>query len=41
MYTYKLPVTIARCGNIYGGGDPDWSRIVPDAIRSCLRGARW
>ena len=38
MYTYKLPVTIARCGNIYGGGDLNWSRIVPDTIRSCLRG---
>ncbi len=37
MHTYKLPVTIARCGNIYGGGDLNWSRIVPDAIRSCLR----
>ncbi len=36
--TYGLPVTIARCGNIYGGGDLNWSRIVPDAIRSCLRG---
>jgi CDP-glucose 4,6-dehydratase len=36
-HTYNLPVTIARCGNIYGGGDLNWSRIVPDAIRSCLR----
>ncbi len=35
--TYQLPVTIARCGNIYGGGDLNWSRIIPDAIRSCLR----
>ncbi len=38
IHTYQLPVTIARCGNIYGGGDLNWSRIVPDAIRSCLRG---
>lgn len=38
IYTYDLPVTIARCGNIYGGGDLNWSRIVPDTIRSCLRG---
>jgi len=38
--TYGLPVTIARCGNIYGGGDLNWSRIVPDTIRACLRGAR-
>ncbi len=35
--TYDLPVTIARCGNIYGGGDLNWSRIVPGTIRSFLR----
>jgi CDP-glucose 4,6-dehydratase len=33
-YTYDLPVTIARCGNIYGGGDLNWSRLVPGTIRS-------
>src|SRR5262245_60914594 len=27
--TYGLPVAIARCGNVYGGGDLNWSRIVP------------
>ena len=32
--TYGLPVGIARCGNIYGGGDLNWSRIVPATIRS-------
>src|SRR5439155_25390357 len=36
-HTYGLPVTIARCGNIYGGGDTNWSRIVPGTIRSLLR----
>jgi CDP-glucose 4,6-dehydratase len=36
--TYNLPVAIARCGNIYGGGDLNWSRIIPDTIRCCLRG---
>ena len=36
-HTYGLPVTIARCGNIYGGGDLNWSRIVPGTIRSLLR----
>ncbi|MDE3034101.1 MAG: GDP-mannose 4,6-dehydratase, partial [Acidobacteriota bacterium] len=25
-HTYGLPVAIARCGNIYGGGDLNWSR---------------
>jgi CDP-glucose 4,6-dehydratase len=38
--TYGLPVSIARCGNIYGGGDLNWSRIVPGAIRDCLQRRR-
>lgn len=36
--TYKLPVTITRCGNFYGGGDLNWNRIVPGTIRSIARG---
>lgn len=39
-HTYGLPVAIARCGNIYGGADLNWSRIVPDTIRSLMRGSR-
>ncbi len=39
-HSYRLPVTIARCGNIYGGGDLNWSRIVPGTIRSLLRAER-
>lgn len=39
-YTYDLPVAIARCGNVYGGGDLNWSRIVPGAILSFLRKER-
>src|SRR4051812_13997398 len=35
--TYDLPITIARCGNIYGPGDVNWSRIVPGTFRSILR----
>lgn len=35
--TYATPVAIARCGNIYGGGDLNWSRIVPGSIRSLVR----
>ena len=38
--TYGLPVAITRCGNFYGGGDLNWSRIVPGTIRSILRGER-
>ena len=36
--TYNLPITIARCGNIYGGGDLNWSRIVPGTIRDLVAG---
>ena len=35
--TYGLGVGIVRCGNIYGGGDLNWSRIVPGTIRSFLK----
>jgi len=38
--SYRLPVTITRCGNFYGGGDLNWNRIVPGTIRSALRGQR-
>ncbi len=38
--TYGLPVAVARCGNVYGGGDLNWSRIVPGTVRALLRGER-
>ena len=38
--TYGTPVAITRCGNFYGGGDLNWSRVVPGTIRSILRGQR-
>jgi CDP-glucose 4,6-dehydratase len=38
--TYDLPVVISRCGNFYGEGDLNWSRLVPGTIRSVLRGER-
>jgi CDP-glucose 4,6-dehydratase len=36
--TYGLPIAIARCGNIFGGADLNWSRIVPGTIRLALEG---
>jgi CDP-glucose 4,6-dehydratase len=36
--TYGVPAVIARCGNIYGPGDLNWSRIVPGTFRSLLGG---
>ena len=38
--TYSLPVCVTRCGNIYGGGDLHWDRLLPGTIRSVLRGER-
>ena len=38
--TYSLPLVIARCGNLYGGGDLNWNRIVPGTVRSVNRGRR-
>ncbi len=40
QHTYGLAVGIARCGNVYGGGDLNWSRIVPGTIRALLGGDR-
>lgn len=34
--TYNLPVAITRCGNLFGGGDLNWNRIVPGTIRSLI-----
>lgn len=36
--TYKLPVCITRCGNLYGGGDLNFNRIIPQTIQSILYG---
>ncbi len=39
-HTFHLPVAITRLGNIYGGGDLNWNRIVPGTIRSLYYGER-
>ena len=31
-------MVISRFGNLYGGGDLNWNRIVPGTIRSVIRG---
>ena len=36
--TYRLPVTIARMGNIYGFGDLNFNRIIPGTIRNIIEG---
>jgi CDP-glucose 4,6-dehydratase len=34
--SYQLPVCVTRCGNIYGGGDLNFNRIIPGTIQSAL-----
>jgi len=36
--TYGLPVCITRCGNLYGGGDLNFNRIIPQTIKSVIQG---
>ena len=36
--TYGLPVCITRCGNLYGGGDLNFNRIIPQTIQLVLNG---
>lgn len=36
--TYGLPVVVTRCGNIFGSGDFNFSRIVSGAIKSVVEG---
>jgi CDP-glucose 4,6-dehydratase len=38
FHTYELPVAVTRCGNLYGGGDLNFNRLVPGTIRSALDG---
>lgn len=35
-HTYNLAIAVTRCGNIYGPGDLNFSRIIPDTIRSVI-----
>lgn len=36
--TYGVPVCVTRCGNLFGGGDLNFNRIIPGTIRSVLFG---
>ena len=39
-HTYGLPVAVTRLANIYGPGDFNLSRVVPDTARALVRGER-
>jgi CDP-glucose 4,6-dehydratase len=39
-HTYNLPIAVTRCGNLYGGGDLNFNRLIPEVIRAALLGQR-
>jgi CDP-glucose 4,6-dehydratase len=38
--TYELPVAVTRLANVYGPGDLNWSRLIPDTARALVAGRR-
>lgn len=38
LHNYALPINIVRSSNVYGPGDPNFTRIIPNCIRSIRRG---
>jgi CDP-glucose 4,6-dehydratase len=39
-HTWALNVCVARCGNLIGGGDRNFNRLVPGVIRDVMSGRR-
>lgn len=39
-HSFGLPVCVTRCGNLFGGGDLNWNRLIPGTIRALLDGDR-
>ena len=37
---YDVPVVVTRCSNLYGGGDMNFSRVIPNNIKKILNGER-
>lgn len=37
---YDMPVIVTRCSNVYGPGDANMSRLIPNTIRRVLEGQR-
>lgn len=37
---YGLPVAVTRFANVYGGGDLNFSRLIPEAVVAALEGRR-
>jgi CDP-glucose 4,6-dehydratase len=38
--TYGMPVAVTRLANVYGPGDVNWARLIPDSARALVRGER-
>ena len=39
-HSYGLPVAVLRLANVYGGGDFNFTRLVPETARALVRGER-
>jgi CDP-glucose 4,6-dehydratase len=39
-HAYGLPVAVLRLANVYGGGDYNFTRLVPETARALVRGER-
>ena len=39
-HSYGVPVAVTRFANIYGGGDTNFSRLIPEAVSAALDGRR-
>lgn len=39
FHSFEVPVAVTRCGNLFGGGDLNFNRLIPGTIRSALEGA--
>ena len=37
-HSYGLPIAVTRFANIYGGGDTNFSRLIPEAVSAALDG---
>ena len=38
--TFGMPVAVTRLANVYGPGDVNWARVVPDTARALVSGER-
>jgi CDP-glucose 4,6-dehydratase len=38
--SYGVPVAVTRFANLYGGGDTNWSRLIPETVTAAVDGRR-